>query len=905
METPESNEAVLGRDKKIISFFKSHAVFLIILMLLVILGIYIRTLPMTDHGGRPGLWDITTNTWTLGPDLDPFLFVRYAKMIDVQGSIPEIDTMRYAPVGFITAAETQLLPWLIYLNYRFINAVSSSYYPMEFSGVIFPVIMFALTIISFFFFVREVFYEKKKKNHFYAGLIASISTLFLIIAPSFLARTIAGIPEKESAGFFFMFLTFFLFIKAWKEETVWKSIIYGIFAGIATALMGLIWGGVTYIYSSIAVASIIGFILNKFKKKDYFAYAAWFISSAMVLAILLPKRFSMLGFATSLDSGMAFFLLVVLCFHFAMIKFNIYLKLKTKYSKLTLPDTLLSIIGTLIVLLIGASIIIDPTFLWDKIMDLNRIFFNPTAGGRWVTTVAENQQPYFVQWAGNFGTYFLWSFLFGSMVFVNELFKKLKGKDRNLVVGGYIIFLLGLMYSRYAPAPYVLNGENFISKAFYLLSAGLFAGILIYTYIKYHKEESNVFDNISYASIFILVLFILTLFTARSAVRLVMVLATVAPIFAAYLIAQLIEYFRENNDSTRKLVIGIVLAVVIMSSMYSAYTYYNTTKNQAYNYVPYYYTFQWQQAMSWIQTTTPTDAVFVSWWDYGYWIQSMGERATVTDGGNSNVWWNYLIGRYVLTGDNQQDLLDFTNDHGVSYLLIDSSDMGKYGAYSQIGSDIDYDRLSNGPTTMVTDPKTVVETKNSIIKTYQGQGYMEEDILLNGTMLFKENSAIIGIQISQTNGSYDQPQGIFYSAGRQLYLPLRYLYVNGEFYDFGSGLEGAASIIQRVYQGNGGLQLDPEGALIYVSPRVMRGFFGQVYILDDPFNNFPALEVIHTQPDFILQQFTSQGLVLNDFVEYQGIRGPIKIWEITYTGNEKPMKDSLAATVPDYINWSF
>ena len=39
----------------------------------------------------------------------------------------------------------------------------------------------------------------------------------------------------------------------------------------------------------------------------------------------------------------------------------------------------------------------------------------------------------------------------------------------------------------------------------------------------------------------------------------------------------------------------------------------------------------WIDAMSWIKENTPSDSVIFSWWDYGYWIQTLGERTTLAD----------------------------------------------------------------------------------------------------------------------------------------------------------------------------------------------------------------------------------------------------------------------------------
>jgi dolichyl-diphosphooligosaccharide--protein glycosyltransferase len=39
----------------------------------------------------------------------------------------------------------------------------------------------------------------------------------------------------------------------------------------------------------------------------------------------------------------------------------------------------------------------------------------------------------------------------------------------------------------------------------------------------------------------------------------------------------------------------------------------------------------WIDALDWMKNNTPKDAVIASWWDYGYWIQTMGERASLAD----------------------------------------------------------------------------------------------------------------------------------------------------------------------------------------------------------------------------------------------------------------------------------
>jgi len=39
----------------------------------------------------------------------------------------------------------------------------------------------------------------------------------------------------------------------------------------------------------------------------------------------------------------------------------------------------------------------------------------------------------------------------------------------------------------------------------------------------------------------------------------------------------------------------------------------------------------WRDSMEWIKNNTPEDAVIGAWWDYGYWIQTKAERASLAD----------------------------------------------------------------------------------------------------------------------------------------------------------------------------------------------------------------------------------------------------------------------------------
>src|SRR3989344_4839684 len=102
-------EVIRIRKEKIVKFFKTNynLITYVVLAFIVYLAVKIRT------SNLAGLKDITTGTWTLGPDLDPFLFLRWAKYIAEHGSIMALDTMRYVPLGYDTRGEMMLLSYMI------------------------------------------------------------------------------------------------------------------------------------------------------------------------------------------------------------------------------------------------------------------------------------------------------------------------------------------------------------------------------------------------------------------------------------------------------------------------------------------------------------------------------------------------------------------------------------------------------------------------------------------------------------------------------------------------------------------------------------------------------------------------------------------------------------------------
>ena len=76
----------------------------------------------------------------------------------------------------------------------------------------------------------------------------------------------------------------------------------------------------------------------------------------------------------------------------------------------------------------------------------------------------------------------------------------------------------------------------------------------------------------------------------------------------------------------------------------------------------------WLDALDWMKNNTPKDAVVASWWDYGYWISTMGERATLAD--NSTISTKIIQNIAKMLLNNPNSSWHSLNEMQADYVLI-------------------------------------------------------------------------------------------------------------------------------------------------------------------------------------------------------------------------------------------
>jgi dolichyl-diphosphooligosaccharide--protein glycosyltransferase len=79
-------------------------------------------------------------------------------------------------------------------------------------------------------------------------------------------------------------------------------------------------------------------------------------------------------------------------------------------------------------------------------------------------------------------------------------------------------------------------------------------------------------------------------------------------------------------------------------------------------------TTDWLDALEWIERNTPEDSVIASWWDYGYWITTLGNRTSLADNATINQTRIATIAKMFI--DEQEGGIKIAQDLKADYILV-------------------------------------------------------------------------------------------------------------------------------------------------------------------------------------------------------------------------------------------
>ena len=88
----------------------------------------------------------------------------------------------------------------------------------------------------------------------------------------------------------------------------------------------------------------------------------------------------------------------------------------------------------------------------------------------------------------------------------------------------------------------------------------------------------------------------------------------------------------------------------------------------------------WTSTLDWIKNNTDEKSVILSWWDYGYWIQTLSARTTITDNATLNSETIKKTAQILMTNPN--DAWKSLNEMEVDYIVIFVSATRQSGQYN-------------------------------------------------------------------------------------------------------------------------------------------------------------------------------------------------------------------------------
>ena len=827
---------------------------IVLFLIILAIGINIRIQPITTGN----LIDSTTGDYT-PLALDPYYFLRLSEtLVENDGVYPEVDTMRspHLDVGW----NKEILPQSTVLLWKIVKIFNSEA-TLSFASVLNPVVFFVLGIIIFF--ILSLVLTKSKS-------VAVVGSLLLTVIPPYLYRTLAGFADHESIGMFGFFVALLLFVFGMlyldkKTTSSIKTSTWGLAAGFGTMFAIASWGGIgKFLFMILPLAFLIRWFTKKNKNRlNYLLYyIMWFVG---IVISTFFFGYSGIGIVKSYMLSPSGVLTLLALGYFvsetSLIKFKLLNKKLIKHKEI-ISFGLVIILGGLFYQIFVGNVFDFLSSIIVKVLD-------PFKGSRLAQTVAEQKAPYLTELIGQVGKVVFYTFLAGCLVIGGTIGFGIKSKKlRPLFIGSFVFFVVGILFSKVSPSS-ILNGDNFISKALFFVS---FLAIAVSSIYIYTKSEWKIDTRL----IFLVAWMIPMLLAVRSSIRVFFAIVPFISMMIPFVLFEIVKFGKDRKDELIKIVSIAVVIILSILLIMSSFGYYQSANQQAKIQAPSYNS-DWQKAMDWVRVNTPENSIFAHWWDYGYWVQTGGNRPSFSDGGHSQGdFGNHVFGRYVLTTPNPNTAKSFFKTNNISYLLIDPTDIGKYSAYSSIGTGKDVDDRTSYIPTLTSNPSDIRETGNGTIRVYQGGVMLDDDLIyeMDGKNIFlpKRKAGVGAIilerqifNIGNDSGAvFNQPEGIYVYNGQQYRFPLRYLFINDQLIDYGNGVESVALVYPNVI----GQQFDQEGAVMYLSAKTKDSLVAKLYLMGDPDNEYSELELVHAQADYPFA------------FNYGGYRGPIKIYKI-------------------------
>lgn len=189
--------------------------------------------------------------------------------------------------------------------------------------------------------------------------------------------------------------------------------------------------------------------------------------------------------------------------------------------------------------------------------------------------------------------------------------------------------------------------------------------------------------------LFSLIFFLSSIYFTGSMVRLALILSIPASLMAAYGLKELLSPFvsamsrrDDRRPRRRRAVFGVSREMgaiftffILVASLPTVWSAANSAdrptslaSSSVGGTIGGRYPQDWLQALVWMRDNTPEDAVVVSWWDYGYWIETMANRTTLANGATMNTRQISQIARVMMY--NQSSSMQILKKYNATHIVV-------------------------------------------------------------------------------------------------------------------------------------------------------------------------------------------------------------------------------------------
>ncbi len=594
--------------------------------------------------------------------IDPFYLARMTlTVVNNNLHVPDYDPLRYYPDGF----NPRLEGFMLYYIYGIIYVIVSKFANVDFwiYAKIIPAVFGALITIPVYFIGKEI---KDRKTGLIAALLYATSSAVMF-------RSSAGFFEKEPLGGLFIFTTVWFVFRSLRNN----SLIDAIIAGVSLMYASIIWGGTSSLYLVLTGAFGLMILSARYPRSLLNVYSSLAFFTIIMAAIYVRYKIT--------DTMILGFIGLYIIFIIIEI-YRIYNRVSKEDMRYRIPV----FFGGLGVLLIISSLFSKTSAdIVKKIIsyivlskDLVGTTVAENIGAGWGDVVSRLGTPYFDAFLKSYGydkftflsyisSPWVWSFI-GVVLITYLTFKDKENKDY-----WYYSALIANVVSIFSIHGYLTNTNDPAKQSF------------IYTiYVLSFVVANFIIMREDYKYGLLMSFFYATMMAFFTKVRIVFLTGPFVIALASFSFSYFIDsikgvYVRyKDNNNLRYFVFVAALFIVgvfVVGNLVSGYILASKAIGPSYN-------SNWKKAMDFLRYNTSEDSVILSWWDFGYWFQTEGHRATLLDGGNVYGGRNIEAARYFTGYYNKTERLEYLKKWHPTHLLVDASMIGKYAAMSKIAN---------------------------------------------------------------------------------------------------------------------------------------------------------------------------------------------------------------------------